>query len=552
MADIKPNMLSQMSLSPDEQSSFCYFITSQKNLLSFLSSGMITPSDSQFRYQKDSRELASGAIPFWFGGVPSDEICGEALTERRSVVLEYTWEDVAKYERSTSIYSDEYVVILNGPIPIGKVSRIYMPSREIIDDFQLRVTDDIVYDPALFGPFPAFKVLDVTTDFSEIRPPAVSPAIQMIERFAGGISGIRNFAGAIDCDLSHLVPVIRISLATFESARIKLIDGEFQIPDSDELLLSSLFPLLIEHQEEDGYNPWTFLTDLQYNVQVRTDDIPEDLKKWFAYVAALINAEKEVRPLNDDGNVIQRAVLLFILRPKMERLLNAHNSSVSPGPKVLLIAAFMSGCATGATRMSGYLKGDFRTHAKLVDSVIDALWGKSILNISLVKYKEANKGAGTALEINREALFGAEARQDPVLARVLNQAKSLGYNLDYYYGDDNDQDELVYRDMSDRGFRQEVYIERLKASSFGGLNAIRFVSPCVSLSSSKLKRMRKDQLLDLLFRNDGDGMYCAFSLSEKRKALVVEATQIVSTMDDDEFATLLGHVKKVAGEYDQV
>tara|TARA_B110000902_G_C13720598_1_gene365008 strand:- start:313 stop:477 length:165 start_codon:yes stop_codon:yes gene_type:complete len=46
-------------------------------------------------------------------------------------------------------------------------------------------------------------------------------------------------------------------------------------------------------------------------------------------------------------------------------------------------------------------------------------------------------------------------------------------------------------------------------------------------------------------------MYCAFAYSERRKAIVAEAMQIVRTMDDDEFVTLLKYVSKVADEYER-
>ena len=46
-------------------------------------------------------------------------------------------------------------------------------------------------------------------------------------------------------------------------------------------------------------------------------------------------------------------------------------------------------------------------------------------------------------------------------------------------------------------------------------------------------------------------MYCSFAYSERRKAIVVEATQIVKTMDDDEFVTLLKYVARKADEYER-
>ena len=63
--------------------------------------------------------------------------------------------------------------------------------------------------------------------------------------------------------------------------------------------------------------------------------------------------------------------------------------------------------------------------------------------------------------------------------------------------------------------------------------------------------MKKDVAVDFLKRNCEDTMYCAFAYSERRKAIVAEAMQIVRTMDDDEFVTLLDYVARVADEYER-
>ena len=64
-----------------------YFITNQRNLMSFLGAGMIVPAPFQFRYREDSREEFLGAIPFWKGGLPSAEKYQNLLADQR-VVLE--------------------------------------------------------------------------------------------------------------------------------------------------------------------------------------------------------------------------------------------------------------------------------------------------------------------------------------------------------------------------------------------------------------------------------------------------------------------------------
>jgi hypothetical protein len=133
-----------------------------------------------------------------------------------------------------------------------------------------------------------------------------------------------------------------------------------------------------------------------------------------------------------------------------------------------------------------------------------------------------------------------------ILARVLNQAKSAGYDFSY----DFDKDEIYYKFHLENDRSQTVYIEKLEPLA-EGFDVIRFVSPCLDLSSGIAKKLNKTAAIDFLKRNTDESMYCAFAFSERRKAIVVEATQIVKTMDDDEFVTLLKYVALKADTYER-
>ncbi len=159
---------------------------------------------------------------------------------------------------------------------------------------------------------------------------------------------------------------------------------------------------------------------------------------------------------------------------------------------------------------------------------------------------ESNYGALLIFEINNEGLLKLPVRQNVILARVLNQAKSAGYDLKYDY----ENQELFYNFVLDGDRNQKVYIELIKplAEAF---DVIRFVSSCLDLSGAKLKTLTKARAVDFLKGNSDESMYCAYAYSERRKAIVVEAKQTVKTMDDDEFVTLLNYVARVADGYER-
>jgi len=534
-----------MSFLDNQGVSSCYFVTNQKNLMSILSAGMLVPSHCQFRYRTDSREFASGGVLFWKGGLPQGDNWRSQIEDKRSVIVEYSLDDLEKYGARCVAYENESSIVINAPIPFGLASGLYMASPEAIDDFLLRVPSDVTFDRSLFHPAPVFPEL-ANAELPEIQIPDISADVMAIDSFAGGVNGIKNYPREIGLDVFCAIPAVLTFLSVLSPANVKWGGDAVELTLSDQILLTALMPLLNEYKEENGFDPMEFLNWLEGNICDNEGKVPEELIKWFSYVRALINAEKEVRPLSDEGDIIQRATLLFILRPELERLVSAQDSSVSPGPKVLLIAMFFAGCASGISRMGAEFKGDFPSHARHVKAVVDALWNKSKLNARVIKSATKGKGTSTAFEINGEVLIEAESTQDLVLARVLNQARSLGYELQY----DLESDELIYETHLDSDTCQKVFIERLRSPAFEDLDVIRFISPCIHLPPSKMRAFKKDRLLDLLFRNDCAEMFCAYALSEKRKALVVEATQIVNTMDDMEFVTLLNHVAKTAASYE--
>ena len=272
----------------------------------------------------------------------------------------------------------------------------------------------------------------------------------------------------------------------------------------------------------------------------------EDVNKWLSYVRKVLESEIVVPVLSDEGEIFKRAILLYFLRPSLDRLSEASKSSISPGPKVLSIAAFLAGYANGLTRMGSEYKGDYRAFTEFTKLLLNSLWCKSKYALNFVKEPLGNFGACFVYEINNERLIRFRVEQDITLARVLNQAKSAGYNLSY----DFDKNEIYYKFHLEDNRSQTVYIEKLEPLA-DGFDVIRFVSPCLDLSTGLAKKLTKATAIDFLKRNTDESMYCSFAFSERREAIVVEATQIVKTMDDDEFVTLLKYVALKADAYER-
>lgn len=542
----------QESLFENSKKTSLFFITTQRNLMSFLGAGMLLPSDCQFRYKEDSREYFGGAIPFWKSGLPSSDRYAEMIQDKRLVVVECHTDDVMKYGGRFVVSENEQLIVINAPVPLLCVTAFYMHSKVAVDDFVMRVPDDVVVDSSIFRIEGPRATLNDSPKNEVVNVASMEPQLTSIDSFGGGIKALLHFMSDEISDYSYIRDLLAVCLDAYGVGHL---DTGISIParvvsslsDSDKTIFLTLLPILRRIKPEDGYDQVHILEQLVAALLSHDTSIGEDIEKWIAYVKKAIEAEIEVPVLADKKDIFKRAVLLFLLRPDLDRLENVKNSSISPGPSVLSIAALLAGFAAGLTRMGPEYKGNYRDFNRFTKSLLDAFWCKSELSLNVVRESNAHYGASELYEINKEVLFKLEIRQNVVLARVLNQAKSAGYDLQYDY----ENQELYYNfDMGGDRY-QTVYIELIKPLA-PGFDVIRFVSPCMDLTTSKNKnKLKKDVAIDFLKRNCEDTMYCAFAYSERRQAIVAEAMQIVRTMDDDEFVTLLDYVAKVADEYER-
>ena len=69
MEELAGRPAGQASLFDGAESGDLFFVTTQRNLMSFLGAGAVLPASSQFRYKTDTREAFRGAIPLWKGAV---------------------------------------------------------------------------------------------------------------------------------------------------------------------------------------------------------------------------------------------------------------------------------------------------------------------------------------------------------------------------------------------------------------------------------------------------------------------------------------------------
>lgn len=522
-----------------------YFITNTRNLMSFLGLGLIVPAKSQFRYKPDSRENYSGAIPLW-SNIPSDDNYKGLIGEKNTVIIELELDNLYRYFASNLISEDKYLRVVNCPIPMAYVTAIYMHSDEIIDDYIIRLTDDVVVDRNIFKKHPIYNYIHYENNWEHKKlNENVNETISYVDSIAGGIKALEFICKRGISNYSLIHRLLGSSLSK-KKIKIKLENQtqQYSFDKSDEIILSSISSIIRKINIDKGIDQIAIFNSLKEVLRL-SDDYSKEVEEWLLYVEKVLHSEQEVRILSDKGDVIKRGVLLFLLRPDIDRALNSIDTNVSPGPIVHSIAVFLAGYMSGVSNLGSEIKGQYKNFNSFVKNVLNSLLGKNSLVISQNIYS-TNNGTYVYFEINKEEVIRLQLKQNVILSRVLNQARSAGYDLEYDY----DKNELRYSLKIAENRSQEVFIELMPPLS-EEFQVIRFVSPCMDLSRAKFKKLTKAKCLDFLIRNHAEQMYCSFAYSEKRQAIVVEAKQIVKTMDDDEFKVLLNFVGQTAAAYER-
>ena len=523
-----------------------FFITIQRNLLSFLGAGMVVPAKSQFRYTEDSREIFRGAVGLWKDGIPDIATVFPQIDQERAAIIEFDFGRLEKFLEKGKVLEDKTVIVLNAPLPVSAIKTIYLKNHDAIDDFLLRLPDDVIADPDLFGFTGTGSVISVLPvyDIPEISEPV--DVINFIDRFGGAIKSLdlnapKHFSGI---DYATVLCFICMNHFGFGSDASEDIQKMTQVPYDDRAIITALLDLLSGIYPEQGFDHDALLAALEEKLRGLDVQYQDSIERWLSFSRKVLNAEQDVPELDDKGDIIKRGVLLFLLRPELDRLRSSIDSSISPGSAVFSVAAFFSGFFSGMFRLGSEYKQNYSAYSRFTLNLLDAFWCSEKRKFESVNELDAVYGASLVLRINGVNLWPRRIQKNATLARVMSQAKSTGYQLDYDY----EQHKLSYKADLPTGRKQTVYIELVNPLD-DGKEVIRFISPCQDMSGRK--KLTGPMAKEFLLRNSRDDMYCCFAISEKLEAIVVQAVQIVSTMDDDEFVMLLNEVASMADGYER-
>lgn len=144
----------------------------------------------------------------------------------------------------------------------------------------------------------------------------------------------------------------------------------------------------------------------------------------------------------------------------------------------------------------------------------------------------------------------ATSQSAEVLERVSQVADKADFKL---HPHPNGSVLMVKFNMGD-GRSQTVYIEHT-GKTFDGQDCVTFMSPCKVLKKERILGggLNKNQVMDLLRRNAKlhFGSFALETFEGRNDVLVVMSSQIVETMDVEEFKTHVSFVAYAADEYER-
>ena len=227
------------------------------------------------------------------------------------------------------------------------------------------------------------------------------------------------------------------------------------------------FSMMQKMNTSEGWQSKKVLHDLYSSVDKSklTEEEKNKLYLWFTGCEDILDNKRQVSHLPDQGMKVGRAILLLLLRPTPEAIIDSSNSSLEPGVEVMSIAAMLSGARMGFEELSNSIKLKTPMHDLLTclkADISNITWDKSILKKSIntptidIQVNDSGDFARNyKLLIANNVLVENRDEGPDELRMIHKKAKSLGIKLDY----ERDNNRLYCKYELLGGLSQVVYIK---------------------------------------------------------------------------------------------
>jgi hypothetical protein len=566
-----------------------YFLTNRMNALPVVSGGVIQPAVGLSKVYGDLFTATPGCLPLWVGPCPSN--LEPVVSGGRAGVFPVAFEIDPRRLRvksAPSIGIDDQVgtsqldgdvpecrcIFAEIVVPISSLVRIHFRTEDELRDFSARdfantelnvvpasVSPDIFDGP----PIDVARITDVWGSSPKVGG-LTAEHLRLCDALGGAVAMLsaelppgREWSAALQ-SLLHSRPSVKSSTRAGMIVSSLLLACGLQkhqegMAGLDFRFLRAGLAFALGTRSSSGWVSTTFIDAIVKGASEGASDAEKrDIDAWSKYALEVAKAERQPLPLDDSGSVVRRALILLLLRPDPERLVKARSSGLQPGDEVIATAAILCGALFGLSMLPKSLKSrsafstgfpgllsEWMNRKAPPDS--SATSGAKLKASVEVTEEQAPLGR-IVVKIDGDTLAERTVHPPDSLMRVFYKAKQLKLDISY------DWESKSFRVQLPIGHnrQQVVFVSEGRRDRKGRLS-IRFVSPCMRLGRAGLRR---EQAVDLLKRNGSMDLDCRFSVSEDEQYVVVQAEQLLDTMDIEELEAHLDHVAQVADDYEQV
>jgi hypothetical protein len=357
----------------------------------------------------------------------------------------------------------------------------------------------------------------------------------------------RKLATTVDDSLTDLVSLI------FQEEVLES-NGSIGLEVS---MMRAAICLLRDTKPKEGLNLEDFISKIvSYSESCGLSEVDTAaLVNWKEYSLGLLHAQVKLPNLCDDANsIFRRAITLFIMRPNLERLIQAKSSSLRPGDEVYFLSILLVGINEGYARIDSSIKKVSRTKDLSVHASAHLCnkRGAEKFESFPAAYVFAQKDESLhdnitrliSILINGHIVASVSIGPNDAMCGLYGRSKSQGYNLEY----DFDGDRFHYSFQYDERRSQQVFISITDPERHNDKQMIRFSSPCRDLSGKK--KLTAADMKVILVSNASSRMHCRFAIDTDKMQLVVVVDQLLATNDWEEFEYFCGEVARIADEYE--
>ena len=262
----------------------------------------------------------------------------------------------------------------------------------------------------------------------------------------------------------------------------------------------------------------------------------------------------EPQSLSDEAFVVERALLLLLLRGDTTGIQTPDESDNAPGARVRGLALALAGYRTGLRALPAEFKKGLDNSGRwlryLGEVFVDALFlngaalSKEILGRIKVDHTVDRTLRSTwRLTLGDTPVSSIRRYADPALERALSLVSGLNQTVDEFL-----DDQLVIHMTMPNSARRDVFIKVLPGSD-RATPFVRVSSPALKLAGVHSRsKIRKELVFTMLEKHSAAGALCRYAIGDSSDVIDVVSDQPLEWLDESRMGRVVMDVATTAAE----